>query len=133
MREIKFRAWDTKDNRMIDDFTNYAGWMAFKRLNNEWRNKRYVIEQFTGIKDKNGREIYEGDIVSTPYYIMNKEVDREQHAVIFQNGCFGIERENRFICLADLRQATKFDYVSNVGDVAVAWDSPFEVIGNIHE
>jgi uncharacterized phage protein (TIGR01671 family) len=51
MRELKFRVWDNHDHRMIyigRDLQSYIGW---------------EIMQYTGLKDKNGNEIYEGDIL----------------------------------------------------------------------
>jgi len=65
MREIKFRAWDREEKNFI----------YFDALNgilskcDETYLRRCVgrFEQFTGLHDKNGKEIYEGDIVVTDY------------------------------------------------------------------
>lgn len=58
MREIKFRVWDkTKQNWV--KYTDAELGSTIRGVN----DNRYELMQFTGLKDKNGKEIYEGDIV----------------------------------------------------------------------
>lgn len=64
MREIKFRAWCKIDNSMIIPITLQE--VIFQRKSNfslEQLNQDVIFMQFTGLHDKNGKEIYEGDIV----------------------------------------------------------------------
>lgn len=64
MRKIKFRAWDTENKRMmysdavkLDDFFDYV-------TEGDGSIREWVkLMQFIGLKDKNGIEIYEGDII----------------------------------------------------------------------
>jgi uncharacterized phage protein (TIGR01671 family) len=78
MREIKFRAWDTVVDKM-----DYAGECTvsidfFGRTFDDGETPprhidyRTKLMQYTGLKDKNGKEIYEGDIIETP--VGNREV-----------------------------------------------------------
>lgn len=55
MREIKFRAWDGGEI-VYNSEPEYMGYALFGGFNGE-------VMQFTGLLDKNGKEIYEGDIV----------------------------------------------------------------------
>ena len=105
MREIKFRAWDKERMEMLlpDRLVHLEG-----RTTKALREQSPFLElmQFTGLCDKNGREIYEGDIVVTGGDISG--------VVIYNEGGFCFDTIDDFDC----------DFICNY---------TVEVIGNIHE
>lgn len=85
MREIKFRAWDKKSKQMsevftIDDLVRYEH--IFETMFPQFPTFSELIWlEYTGLKDKNGKEIYESD------YLKTDEADWTGK-VVFQRGAF---------------------------------------------
>ena len=108
MREIKFRAWWKDTGKLIKDFQEEY---TIEALNDE----QIFVEQFTGLKDKNGREIYEGDIVKSDMpkdmtvYVEWNQLDGSWH-------CF--DKKHKF------HEAWTLGHFTTDG---------LTVIGNIHE
>jgi uncharacterized phage protein (TIGR01671 family) len=91
MREIKFRVYDKAIKKMHvvgsdthDSFTCFNGDVQYYNLQNgegSGEHGDYKLMQFTGLKDKNGKEIYEGDVVNVPMH------DDWSGVVVFTGDC----------------------------------------------
>ena len=115
-REIKFRAWDKKAKVWLE-------WGTFD-LFVILKNDRYAVVEYTGLKDKNRKEIYEGDICQ----------DDCGHLMEIKFGELPLDKGSDCVC------TYQSFYAKDYGKIGEApWNECneigewFEIIGNIYE
>ena len=126
MREIKFRAWDAEENKfwyftlqeILERRMSYRG---------SWDDKILRCEktQYIGLNDKNGKEIYEKDIVVFDCYSYEEPENTYTGEIIYSNG-------NSCFSLSGYDEWSKVEYVP-LCEIGGSYTTIIEVIGNIHE
>ena len=103
MRDIKFRAWDKRGEAWQNSLYPRVDELS------KGITDRYILMQFTGLLDKNGKEIYEGDLIKIKRTIFEIRWD------LFK------------FCFARYKHSTMENYYLTM------FDKDCEVIGNIYE
>ena len=129
MRELKFRAW-SEETESFEHFDLYEGTECGLTNLQIWARDTQ-IEQYTGLKDKNGKEIYEGDIVEAPIYGVWTTGNSD--------AIFGDKIWKLLVIWSDADCGFLFKVIGSKNQPNRVYDildqrlGAFEVIGNIHE
>lgn len=126
MRQIKFRVWDSERKQMYNLSENRFSFGLFEGHRAiSWedvfaeQHEELIPLQYTGLKDKNGREIYEGDVLHHHWNSGHDHMLETTSFVKWQNGAFLVDDKKRADWLLSMHTLAEWASV--------------EVIGNIYE
>lgn len=91
-RPIKTKAWDYEKKKWVEHYSINPEGFAYTDESEE-PNFNINLLQFTGLKDKHGKEIYEGDIIEFEYH-NGGGFSRVKEPVTFYNGQFSVWQES---------------------------------------
>ncbi|MCG0943751.1 prophage P1 protein 30 [Lactiplantibacillus plantarum] len=127
---IKFRAWDKAHECYLYDvqgaYDMISGFVKYENGDDAdyyeecfagfLDNDQYVVEQFTGLKDVNGKDIYEGDIIAS-----------KPNGLTFEPLKIGVVKRSKI--------TAGWSYITATGEYNI-WTSgkyrTYEIIGNVH-
>lgn len=124
MRELKFRAWAKGYEKWCHriEYIDDGLWLGYVDDGiGELSTTDIIVEQYTGEKDKNGKEIYEGDIVKT---------ESPNEGMNFEAGAIDYHQAMFLVCNAPKFSDPELTHSETLGYYC---DTELEVIGNIHE